>query len=252
MSKSHPQQGAINHEVERPDRELVAALSTFATTQIADCGGPVGVVGPELRRLAGGTELCGPAVTVWTRPGDILYVLKATDLITAGDVLVVDSGGRADAAVIGDIAGQTIADLGCVGMVVDGAVRDLDGLDEIGLPTFAGNAHPATGSNQGPGAINVPVTSPADRAPGRRDPRGHQRGGRRAAREAGRGGRADPRGSGAGDRLAGRHRGRAEPARGHRHRRPARRPAGRRRAGPTGCWRHREHTGGASHPAPSR
>jgi regulator of RNase E activity RraA len=157
VSKSHPEQWAVNTDVARPDPGLVEALSAVSTTQIADCGGPVGVVGPGLRRLAGGAECCGPAVTVWTRPGDILFVLKATDLVARGDVLVVDGGGREDAAVIGDIAGTTIADLGCVGLVVDGAVRDLDGLDAAGLPTFARGAHPATGSNQGPGAINVAV-----------------------------------------------------------------------------------------------
>jgi regulator of RNase E activity RraA len=59
--------------------------------------------------------------------------------------------------VIGDIAGQALADLGCGGLVVDGSVRDLDGLDAAGLATFAVGAHPATGSNQGPGAINVVV-----------------------------------------------------------------------------------------------
>src|ERR1700691_854051 len=157
VSKFHPEQWTIHEVAERPDRSLVTALREFDTTQIADCGGPVGVVGPGLRHLAGGAELCGPAVTVWTKPGDILYVLKATDLITAGDVLVVDGGGRRDAAVIGDIAGQALADLGCEGLVVDGAVRDLDGLDAAELPTFAAGAHPATGSNQGPGAINVVV-----------------------------------------------------------------------------------------------
>ncbi len=157
MSKSHPQQNVINEKVERPDAAAVAALARFSTTQIADSGAPVGVVAPGISRLAGGREMCGPAVTVWTRPGDILYVLKASDMIESGDVLVVDGGGRQDAAVIGDIVGATISDLGCVGLVVDGAVRDLDGIDEAGLPTFARNAHPATGSNQGPGAINVAV-----------------------------------------------------------------------------------------------
>ena len=157
MSKSHPEQWTIREGVERPDRSLVTALREFDTTQIADCGGPVAIVAPPLRHLAGGAQLCGPAVTVWTRPGDILYVLKATDLITPGDVLVVDGGGRPDAALIGDIAGQALAGLGGDGMVVDGAVRDLDGLNQVGLPTFAVGAHPATGSNQGPGAINVVV-----------------------------------------------------------------------------------------------
>lgn len=157
MSKSHPQQWVINETIERPDSAVVATLRGFATTQIADAGGPVSVIGPSLRRLAGGPEICGPAVTVWTKPGDILFVLKAVDMMRRGDVLVIDGGGRRDAAVVGDIVGQAIADLGGVGLVVDGAVRDLDGLDDAGLPTFACNAHPATGSNQGPGAINVTI-----------------------------------------------------------------------------------------------
>jgi len=157
MSKSHPDQWVIRTEVERPHPAVVAELAGLATTQVADCGGPVGVVGPGIRRLAGGSGMCGAAVTVWTKPGDILFVLKAVDLVEPGDVLLVDGGGREDAAVVGDIVGKTLADLGCVGLVVDGAVRDIDGLDAVGLPTFARGAHPATGSNTGPGAINVTV-----------------------------------------------------------------------------------------------
>ncbi|GAA2538149.1 RraA family protein [Pseudonocardia hydrocarbonoxydans] len=157
MSRSHARQWTVQESVERPDPADVAALRAFSTTQIADCGGPVGVVGPPLRRVAGGPEFCGPAVTVWTKPGDILFVLKAPDLVGDGDVLVIDGGGREDAAVIGDIVGRTIRDRGCTGLVVDGAVRDVEGLDELGLPTFARGTHPATGSNQGPGAINVAV-----------------------------------------------------------------------------------------------
>jgi len=80
VSKSHPEQWTVREVAERPDRSLVTALREFATTQIADCGGPVAVVGPPLRHRAGGAQLCGPAVTVWTKPGDILYVLKAPDL----------------------------------------------------------------------------------------------------------------------------------------------------------------------------
>jgi 4-hydroxy-4-methyl-2-oxoglutarate aldolase len=157
VSRTHPEQWTVNEVVDRPDPQLVAELARFSTTQIADADAPVGVVGPALRRLAGGSEVCGPAVTVWTAPGDIVFVLKAVDSVARGDVLVVDSGGREDAAVVGDIVGGTIADLGCVGLVVDGAVRDVDGLDAVGLPTFARAVHPATGSKHGPGAINVVI-----------------------------------------------------------------------------------------------
>jgi 4-hydroxy-4-methyl-2-oxoglutarate aldolase len=157
MSRSHPDQWTINEKVERPDPALVVALQEFPTTQIADCGGPLGVVGPGIHRLAGGPGFCGPAVTVWTKPGDILFALKAVDVLATGDVLVIDGGGRRDAALVGDFVGRAITDAGGVGLVVDGAVRDVDGLDEVGLPTFARGVHPATGSNQGPGAINVAV-----------------------------------------------------------------------------------------------
>jgi 4-hydroxy-4-methyl-2-oxoglutarate aldolase len=157
MSKSHAQQWTIVQEVERPPAAAVEALARFATTQIADCGGPVGVVGPGLGRVAGGAEFCGPAVTVWTRPGDILFMLKMPGMTRSGDVVAVDGGGRPDAAILGDILAGAAAARGVVGIVVDGAVRDVEGIDEVGVPTFARNAHPATGSSEGPGAINVPV-----------------------------------------------------------------------------------------------
>ena len=157
MSRWHPQQWTVVEAIERPPAAAVAALAGFATTQIADCGGPVGVVGPGLGRIAGGAEFCGPAVTLWTKPGDILFVLKVPDVTRPGDVVAVDGGGRADAAVLGDIVSGALARRGVVGVVVDGAVRDVEGIDEVGLPTFARGTHPATGSNEGPGAINVPV-----------------------------------------------------------------------------------------------
>lgn len=158
MSKHHPRQWAIVTDVERPAAEGVAALAALPTTQIADCGGPVGVVGPGLQHVGGGADVCGVALTVWTKPGDILYVLKAPDLAAAGDVMVVDGGGRLDAAVLGDFVADGLRTAGAVGVVVDGAVRDVDGLDEVGLPVFARGAHPATGSVDGPGALNVAVT----------------------------------------------------------------------------------------------
>jgi regulator of RNase E activity RraA len=157
MSKSHPHQWTIGTDVERPDPALVAELAGLATTQVADCGGPVGVLGPGIRRLAGDGGMCGPVVTVWTKPGDILFVLKSPDLVRPGDVVVIDGAGHTDAALIGDIIGGDIRRRGGAGLVVDGAVRDLDDLVEVGIPVFARGTHPATRSNEGPGALNVAV-----------------------------------------------------------------------------------------------
>jgi 4-hydroxy-4-methyl-2-oxoglutarate aldolase len=157
MSRWHPQAWSITTEAPRPDAELVAELARFPTTQIADGGGPIAVVGPGIGPMVAATEICGPAVTLWTAPGDILYILKSPDLVRPGDVLVIDGGGRLDAAVIGDVIGGRLLANGCAGIVADAAVRDLEGLEALGLPVHARGAHPATGSNVGPGALNVPI-----------------------------------------------------------------------------------------------
>ena len=44
MSRWHAQQWTVVEAIERPPAAAVTALAGFATTQIADCGGPVGVV----------------------------------------------------------------------------------------------------------------------------------------------------------------------------------------------------------------
>ena len=42
-------------------------------------------------------------------------------------------------------------------MVTDGAVRDLDGIAEAGLPVFAAAVTPNSPQKDGPGEINVPI-----------------------------------------------------------------------------------------------
>jgi 4-hydroxy-4-methyl-2-oxoglutarate aldolase len=153
----HPDRWTINHDVPRPPADVVAELARHPTTQIADVRGPVRVVGPGIRALTPAAEVCGPAVTLWTAPGDILFVLKAPDLVGPGDVLVIDGGGDPGYALIGDIIGGNVRDRGGAGLVVDGAVRDLDDLTALGIPTFARGTHPATRSVEGPGALNVGI-----------------------------------------------------------------------------------------------
>jgi regulator of RNase E activity RraA len=42
-------------------------------------------------------------------------------------------------------------------MITDGAVRDLDGIAEAGLPVFAAAVTPNSSQKDGPGEINVPI-----------------------------------------------------------------------------------------------
>jgi 4-hydroxy-4-methyl-2-oxoglutarate aldolase len=148
--------GFIETSVLRPDAAVVerlAALSTCATadalesTTVMDCG---------IRCVGGAEEVCGPAITVSTLPGSLLFVFKAFELLQRGDVLVVDGGGRTDTAMFGSAIAARLKAVGCAGVVIDGAVRDVRELNEVGLPVFARGVTPAAYRlMEGPGSINA-------------------------------------------------------------------------------------------------
>ena len=99
----------------------------------------------------------GPAVTVKVFPGDNLMVHKALDLLEPGDVLVIDSAGSRHNSVIGDMIATKAKHRGATGIVVDGVVRDLPALQELGLPIYARGVCPLGPLHRGPGEINYPV-----------------------------------------------------------------------------------------------
>lgn len=77
-----------------------------------------------LRRIAGGPSLLGSAVTALCDPKDYGAVHHAIAVAQAGDVVVIDAGGRSDVAMIGDLLSTAARRKGIVGLLVDGAVRD--------------------------------------------------------------------------------------------------------------------------------
>ena len=67
---------------------------------------------------------------------------QAIESLEPGDVLVIDAMGRPEGAMVGDILSARIKFRGGAALVVDGPVRDLIGLKEVGLPVFAKSLHP--------------------------------------------------------------------------------------------------------------
>ena len=97
------------------------------------------------------------ARTVWTRSGDNLYIHHMLDQAQPGDVIVVNGHGDLTRALIGDLIGLRARTLGIAGFVIDGAVRDAEGLGELGMPVFASGVTPAGPYKHGPGRLDVPV-----------------------------------------------------------------------------------------------
>jgi regulator of RNase E activity RraA len=157
--EKHLYHGTINETIERPPKDVIAAFAPHDTAKVGDAMGRYGVMDFEIKPIATGMRILGPAVTVLTRPGDALYVARAADIARTGDVIVIDSGGYKDVSIIGErIAYYMQEKRGVNGIVVDGAVRDVRGIRELGFPTFAKAITPRIFGSQGPGAINVPIS----------------------------------------------------------------------------------------------
>lgn len=114
--------------------------------------------GPRLRRLHRGGRMAGPALTVKTRPGDNLMILKALSLSKPGDVIVVDGGGDLTNALMGEIMLGEAVQRRLGGLVIHGAIRDAEAIAaQAAMPVFACGVTHRGPYKDGPGEINVPI-----------------------------------------------------------------------------------------------
>jgi len=138
------------------DAGLLERFATVPAANVGDAQERLGVAS-GLHSVWPGARLAGPAFTVWTRPGDNLYIHKALDAAKPGDILVINGGGDLSRALIGDLIGIRAKTLGIGGFVIDGAVRDAEALADCGMPVFARDVTPAGPYKFGPGRLQLPV-----------------------------------------------------------------------------------------------
>ena len=137
--------------------ELVAQFQGLASSTVADAMGRFNFMDAGMQPRTG-LALSGRAVTVNARPGDNLMVHKALQLALPGDVIVVSTGGNTTSAVFGELMCRTAIAQRIGGIVVDGAIRDVDGLTSLGFAAFSRSVSPGSCDKDGPGEINVPIS----------------------------------------------------------------------------------------------
>jgi 3-hexulose-6-phosphate synthase/6-phospho-3-hexuloisomerase len=111
---------------------------------------------PGILPVTPGKKLAGPAVTVRTYPGDWAKPVEAIDAAKPGDVIVVEAGGLPP-AIWGELASESCLQRKVAGVVIDGAIRDVDTIRAIGFPAFAKLVTPTAGEPKGFGEINVTI-----------------------------------------------------------------------------------------------
>jgi regulator of RNase E activity RraA len=99
-----------------------------------------------IRPLSDTFQLCGPAFTVRCYPGATWALEQALELALPGDVLVVDAGERGDVIIMGALMSQRAQSRGLAGAIVDGAVRDVSEIVQLGFPVFSRHICPRAGT----------------------------------------------------------------------------------------------------------
>jgi RraA family protein len=141
------------------DPKVIALLREIPVAALSDnMHRNIGTVGLQPYHRPGKQTMAGTAVTARSRGGDNLTYLRALEFCRPGDVLVIDAGGDLANAVVGGILSFYAAHIGVVGVVVDGAVRDVAEIRERDFPVYARGVTHRGPYKDGPGEINVPVS----------------------------------------------------------------------------------------------
>ncbi len=111
---------------------------------------------PGIFPVKPGLKVCGPALTVWTYPGDWAKSVEAIDQADEGAVLVIDVRGEGP-AVWGEEATKSCISRGLGGVVINGAMRDTREIGELDFPAFCALRTPNAGEPKGMGMIGVPL-----------------------------------------------------------------------------------------------
>lgn len=145
-------------DFKRPDRELVDQFKDVAVANLDDVMNRISSTDAALRPI-NSSPLLGTAFTVKVPAGDNLFFHIAMDLAKPGDVIVIDAGGDTRRSSFGELMVTYCRMRGIAGIVVDGAIRDVDAMQKLDdFNIYAKGITPDGPYKNGPGEINTPVS----------------------------------------------------------------------------------------------
>jgi 4-hydroxy-4-methyl-2-oxoglutarate aldolase len=132
-------------------------IAVLGSATLHEAAGRIGALPAAIRPMTPLPACAGPAVTVACPPADNLWLHRAVYECAPGTVLVADVSGAYEWGYWGEVLSCAAAERGIVGVVINGCVRDVARLTEVGVPVFArGSAIRGTVKHSdGVGAINA-------------------------------------------------------------------------------------------------
>lgn len=138
-----------------------AEFQRISPTTLADVLGREQVMDRGIRPLWGPMpRVAGAAFTVRCPPADNLMLHAAVHRAEPGSIIVVQAG-DADYAVAGGNVCAVAQRRGIAAFVVDGVIRDIAEMREMGFPVFSRGVMPIPGAKNVVAPLNKPVTPSA-------------------------------------------------------------------------------------------
>lgn len=151
-----PPKLTIRKPARRPTAAQIQAFQGMPTGFVVDALGGRGALDASIKPLQAG-HVAGPALTAGNGAADIMATLAALTQLQADDVFVVGFEGFQGCAAVGDRVCGMARNAGAVAVVTDGPVRDLDGIEAVGIPVWCTGVTPNSPYTQGPGEVGLPV-----------------------------------------------------------------------------------------------
>ncbi|HCA46509.1 MAG TPA: bifunctional hexulose-6-phosphate synthase/ribonuclease regulator [Armatimonadetes bacterium] len=137
------------------EEQLREIFTLCSAANISDAMHRRGLV-PGIFPIKPGLKAVGPALTVWTYPGDWAKPVEAIDQAEEGAVLFIDVRDGLP-AVWGEEATKSCISRGLAGVLIYGAMRDTAEIAELDFPAFCSQRTPSAGEPKGMGMIGVPL-----------------------------------------------------------------------------------------------
>lgn len=137
------------------EKDILKILGKVSTANLSDAMHRQGSL-KELQVITSGIKMFGEALTVRTYPGDWAKTVEAVDMARPGQIIVIDAGGVGP-AVWGELATHGAIQKAIAGVVIDGAIRDVEEIKRLKFPAFSRLVTSAAGEPKGFGEIGIPV-----------------------------------------------------------------------------------------------
>jgi 4-hydroxy-4-methyl-2-oxoglutarate aldolase len=142
----------------RPSTDLLNGFRGVPTGYLVDAMGGRGCLPHAIRPLfPEKSGLFGVAITCHAGPADNLALFGALHLVENGDVIVAATDGFTGTSVTGDLVLGMARNKGAAGFVTDGLVRDIAGIEAVGLPVYCAGVTANSPARNGPGTAGLPV-----------------------------------------------------------------------------------------------